>query len=269
MAPRANWKGFLKFGEVVCPVALYTAASSAERVVFHTINRATGNRVHREFVDGETGKIVERDEQVKGYQVDHNDYVVLEPDEIAAVIPESDKTIAVRAFLADDEIDDLFFDRPYYLAPADSTGREAFVLIRDGMRQKKVAAVAEAVLFRRLRPLLIRPYGNGLIAATLNFDYEVRSSEDAFRDIPKRKIKGEMLDLAKHIIGTKLGTFDARAFDDRYEAALVELVKAKVEGKALPTPRKRKPAKATDLMQALRESAGMAKGKQAPGRKAG
>jgi DNA end-binding protein Ku len=256
MTARANWKGFLKIGELSCPVALFTAASQSERISFHTLNRKTGNRVHRQFVDGETGKPVEREDQVKGYEVSQGEYVVFEPDEIAAVVPESDKTLKVERFIACGDIDDVYFDRPYYLAPSDPVAVQAFNLIRDGMKQKKVAALARTVLFRRVRTLLIRAHDKGLIATTLNFDYEVRSSDEAFEDVPKRKIQGEMLDLAKHIIETKQGEFDPSKFDDRYESALAELVKAKLAGKPLPKPKAPKPTKVVDLMEALRQSAG-------------
>ncbi|MEP9380415.1 Ku protein [Aquabacter sp. CN5-332] len=253
---RANWKGFIKFGEVAFAVGLYTAASSSERIAFNTLNRATGNRVRREFVDSETGDPVERDEQVKGYEVENGNYVVLEPEEIAAAIPDSDKTLRIDAFIPCNEIDDVYFDKPYYLAP-DKMGTDAFRLLRDGMRQAKVAALAQTVLFRRLRTVLIRPHGNGLIGTTLNFDYEVRSSQEAFDDLPDLKIGGEMLDLAKHIITTKKGSFDAKAFDDRYDAAVAELVKAKIEGRSLPKRKAPPPSKQSDLLQALRQSAGM------------
>ena len=270
MAPRANWKGFLKIAEVTCGVALYTAASTSERIAFHTIDRSTGNRVRRLFVDSETGDVVERDEQVKGYEVDSGQYVILEPDEIAAAIPNSDKTLDVEAFVRCEDIDDVYFDKPYYLAPSDAHATEAFGLIRDGLREMKAAALAQTLLFRRMRTLLIRPHRQGLIATTLNFDYEVRSARDAFRDIPDMKIKGEMLQLAQHIIDTKAGTFDPSKFDDRYEAALADLVKAKMEGKTI-TPRKPAAAgKVVDLMAALRESAGVAKkaARKSPARKA-
>lgn len=261
MAPRANWKGFLKVGEVACPIALYTAASTSDRIAFHTLNRETGNRVRRRYVDSETGKTVEAEDQVKGYEVSSGEHVVLEPDEIAAATPESDKTLEIDAFIACGEIDDVYFDKPYYLAPSDASAVEAFGLIREGMRKAKVAALARTVLFRRERTALIRPHGAGLIGTTLNFDYEVRSSADAFKDLPKARIKGEMLDLARHIIDTKMGEFDPAEFDDRYEAALADLVKAKAEGRKI-TPRKPKaPAKAGDLMEALRRSAGMDGGK--------
>ena len=256
VAARANWKGFIKFGEVAVAVALYTAASSSERIAFNTLNRATGNRVRREFVDSETGKPVERDKQVKGYEVEDGEFVVLEPEEVASAVPGSDKTLKIEAFVLCHEIDDVYFDKPYYLTP-DKMGADAFTLLRDGMRQAKVAALARAVLFRRLRTVLIRPHGNGLIGTTLNFDYEVRSSEEAFEELPDIKIKGEMLDLAKHIINTKKGSFDAKAFDDRYEEAVAELVKAKIEGRALPKKKAPAPTKTSDLLQALRESAGM------------
>ncbi|MCZ0737905.1 non-homologous end joining protein Ku [Phreatobacter sp. AB_2022a] len=255
MAPRAIWKGYLNVGELTCRVALHTAASTSERIAFHVVNRATGHRVHRVFVDSETGRPVERDQQVKGYEVAEGDYVVLTPEEIAAAVPHGDKTLSVAAFITAGDIDDLYFDKPYYLTPADRSTEEAFVLLREGMRRKKVAAIAHAVLFRRVRSVLIRPHGNGLIATTLNYDYEVRPAEEAFRDIGSQKIEGEMLELAEHIIETKTGRFDAAQFDDRYEAALADLVKAKLAGKkikARPPPRE----KGFDLMAALRESAG-------------
>ncbi|MFC7052101.1 Ku protein [Hansschlegelia quercus] len=256
MAPRANWKGFLKVGELACPVALYTAASTSDRIAFHTLNRATGNRVRRIYVDAESGKPVERDDQVKGYEVSKDDYIILEADEVAAVVPESDKTLDVEHFLRCGDIDDVYFDKPYYLAPADKAAHEAYNLIVEGMRAKKAAALARTVLFRRLRTVLIRPSQDGLIATTLNFDYEVRSSKDAFDEIPKMSIKGEMLDLAKYIIQTKKGSFDPTKFDDRYEEALTELVKAKAEGRTIETRKAPEPKKVIDLMEALRASAG-------------
>jgi DNA end-binding protein Ku len=241
---------------VTCPVALYTAASTSERISFHTINRATGNRVRREFIDSVSGEAVEKEDQVKGYEVNKDDYIILEPEEVAAAVPESDKTLEVETFLPCSEIDDLYFDKPYYLAPSDRTGEEAFALLREGMRQKKVAALARAVLFRRMRTMLIQPHGPGLMGTTLKFDYEVRSVKDAFSDVPKVKITGEMLDLARHIINTKKGRFDPAEFDDRYEAAVAELVRAKMEGRTIrrkPEPRR---DNVTNLLDALRESAG-------------
>jgi DNA end-binding protein Ku len=255
---RAQWKGFVKFGEVTCAVALYTAASTSDRITFNTINKATGNRVNRVFIDSDTEEPVPKEAQVKGFEIENGQYLVIDPDEIAAAIPESDKTLEIEAFIPCADVDDVYFDKPYYLTP-DKMGSDAFSALRDGMKKSKVAAIARTVLFRRMRTVLIRPHGKGLIATTLNYDYEVRSSKKAFEDMPKMKIEGEMLDLAKHIISTKRGEFDPSAFDDRYEAALEELVKAKIEGKAVPKRKKVEVSKPNDLLAALRESAGVGK----------
>jgi DNA end-binding protein Ku len=259
VAPRANWKGFLKVGELNCAVSLYTAASTSERIAFHMVNRDTGNRLNREFVDIETGKAVERDQQVKGYEVSEGDYIVLEPEEVAAAVPDADKVLDIQTFIACDAIDDAYFDKPYYLAPTDRESGAVFALIRDGLQKQKVAAIAETVLFRRARTLLIRPHGKGLVASTLNYEYEVRSAETAFSDLPELELKDEMLELASHIIATKKGKFDPASFDDRYEEALAELVKAKIEGREIrrrPEPKETKPS---DLLEALRQSVGAGK----------
>jgi len=255
---RAQWKGFIKLGEVTAGVALYTAASTSDRITFNTINMVTGNRVNRVFIDSETEKLVEKEQQTKGFEIENGQYIIIDPDEVAATIPESNKTLKVEAFIRCSDVDDVYFDKPYYLTP-DKIGFDAFSALRDGMRKSEVAAIARAVLFRRMRTVLIRPHGKGLIATTLNFDYEVRSSKKAFEEMPKIKIEGEMLDLAKHIISTKKGEFDPATFDDRYEAALEEMVKAKIEGKALPKRKKVEVSKPNDLLAALRESAGVMK----------
>lgn len=267
MAPRANWKGFLTVAEVSCPVALYTAASTSERIAFHTLNRATGNRVRRQFIDSDTGKPVDRDDQVKGYEVGSGEYIILDPDEVAAAVPNSDKTLSVSTFIGCGDIDDVYFDKPYYLAPTDRHAEEAYALIREGMRKKKVAALAQTVLFRRVRTVLIRAHGAGLIATTLNFDYEVRSTKDAFDSVPDLKIKGEMLELAEHIIKTKSGKFNPKDYDDRYEAALAEVVKAKIEGRKIDVRKEPRQDKVVDLMAALRESAGLVGKKKTASRK--
>jgi len=258
-AHRAQWKGHLKVGELSCAVGLYTAASTAERISFHMINERTGNRLKREFTDSETEEVVERDQQVKGFETGNGDYIMIDPDEVAAVVPDSDKILEVEAFIPCGKIDDVYFDKPYYLVPVDDADHDAFASIRDALSKTSVTAIARTVLFRRIRTVLIRAHGKGIIATTLNFDYEVRSSKEAFDDVAQVKIEAEMLDLAKHIITTKKGDFDPAKFDDRYEDALAALVKAKAEGKALPKPKPIKVSKPNDLLKALRESAGMDK----------
>jgi DNA end-binding protein Ku len=204
-----------------------------------------------------------------------DEYVSVEPDEIAAIIPHGDKTLTVSAFVDLTGVDDLYFDKPYYLGPSDRTADENFALVREGMRKAKVAAVAQAVLFRRARTVLIRALDEGLTASMLNYDYEVRSAKQAFSEIPAKEITGEMLDLAVHIIKTKQGAFDPRKFEDRYEDALAELVKLKLEGKAIPKRAPPKSEPTVNLMQALRDSAagrkpsnGKAAAKKKTGRRA-
>jgi DNA end-binding protein Ku len=146
---RAQWKGFLKVGEVSCGVALYTAAYTSERITFNTVNKATGNRVNRIFVDSETDDPVPKEEQTKGFEIDDGRYIIIDPEEIAAAIPESNKTLEVEAFVPCSEIDDVYFDKPYYLTPSDRVGSDAFPLLCDGMKKANVAAIARTVLFRR------------------------------------------------------------------------------------------------------------------------
>ncbi len=258
-AHRAQWKGRLEIGGLSCNIGLYTATSTAERIGFHMLNRKSGNRLKREFIDPETDEVVEREQQVKGFETSSGDYIMIDPEEVTAVIPESDKLLEAEAFIARGDIDDIYFDKPYYLVPVEAEDQDAFAGMRDALIKTDTVSIARTVLFRRMRTLLIRAHGKGLIATTLNYDYEVRSSKEAFEDVRKVKIEGEMLDLAKHIIATKTGDFDPAAFDDRYEEALQALIKAKAEGKSLPKPRPVKVSKPGDLLQALRDSAGMGK----------
>lgn len=255
MAARAVWSGVIKIAELTCPVKLYTAATTSDRIALHMVNARSGNRLKRVYVDDKTEKPVEKDDQVKGYETSEGAYVILEPEEIAAAVPDSDKVLKVDHFITCSQIETTYFDKPYYLLPANDVGEEAFVLIREALRKKKAAAIAYTVLFRRLRPVLIRAHRKGLIATTLNFDYEVRSSKQAFKDIPKLKIADEMLELAQHILKTKAGEFDPTKFEDRYEDALAELVKAKIEGRKIIPFKRPETTKPNDLLEALRLSA--------------
>ncbi|CZT35997.1 non-homologous end joining protein Ku [Rhizobium sp. 9140] len=256
MARRASWKGALKLRDLTCAVGLYTAISSSEKISFNIINRKTGHRVERQFVDSETGKPVERDDQIKGYPLDNGDYIAIEGDELAALMPDSDKVLKVTRFIALDVIDTLYFDKPYHLAPVEDHDAETLALLARNMRDENVAAIAEAILFRRNRTVLIRPQDNTLIATTLNFDYEVRSAKTAFKSVPEIEFDEEMLELAGHIIGTKSGTFEPESYTDRYNDALAELVKAKIEGRTIEKKAPPKHDNVVDLKEALRQSLG-------------
>lgn len=256
MAPRATWKGVLRLGELGCAVSLHAAVSTSDRVSFRTVDVETGHAVRRRFVDEETGDVVEREDQVKGYDTGTGDPVLIEPEDMAATQPEGDKTLAIAGFLPCDAVDPVFFDRPYFLAPAADASAPAFALIRDALAEKSMTALADAVLFRRARKLLLRAYEDGMIATTLHFDYEVRAEEETFGAIKDQKVDREMLDLATHIIATKRGSVDVTAFEDRYEAAVVDLVRRKLAGKPIRKPKAAPRGTVVSLMDALRESAG-------------
>jgi DNA end-binding protein Ku len=254
MAPRANWKGYLKLSLVSCAVALYPATSSSSRVRFHTLNRETGNRVKRQFVDPETGEPVENDEQVKGYEVGKGSYIVVEDEELEAIRIESTHTIDIESFVPREQVDVRYLETPYYIAPDDTVAQEAFAVIRDAMREKGRAGVARVVIARRERMVLLEPLGKGILATLLRYPYEVRGEDAYFDDIPELKLPAEMRDLAGHIIETKAADFDPSRFEDRYENAVVELIRSKQAGQPIKAPEAPRPSNVVNLMDALRRS---------------
>jgi DNA end-binding protein Ku len=266
MAPRPTWKGYLKLSLVSCPVALFPATTTSERVSFRTLNRATGNRVRRQFVDEQTGEPVEAEQQVKGYEVGKGEFITIEDDELKAVQIESNHTIDIERFVPASEIDSLYLDSPYYLAPTDRVGEEAFAVIREAMRAEKVAGLARVVLFRRERVLKLEPRGKGIIATSLHFGNEVHSTDAYFEEIPDLDLPKEMLELAKHIIDKMSGKFEPDTFEDRYENALIELIRSKQKGTTLKPKPTHRQANVINLMDALRRSV---ESEKASGRAAG
>jgi len=255
VVPRANWKGYLKLSLVSCPIALFPVASTTERISFHLINRATGNRLRQQYVDPVSGEIVERDERVRCYQIGKGEYITLEESEIAERALESTHTIDIESFVPRQEIDEVYLDSAYYMAPDDKVADEPFVVVRDAMRKSGMVGLARVVLYGRERILMIEPRHNGLIGTTLHYQYEIRDDKAYFDSVPDLKIPTEMLKLAEHIIDTKRGTFDPSKFEDRYQDALVELVRAKRAGRPLPAaPETKAPSNVINLMDALRRS---------------
>lgn len=255
MAPRPNWKGYLKLSLVSCPVALYTATSSSEKIALHLLNRESGNRLRRQMIDAVTGDVVEGDEQVRGYEVSSGEHVILEEDELEAIALESTHTIDIETFAPRDQVDERYLDTPYYMIPDGEVGVEAFAVVREAMKRKHVVGLARVVLHRRERVLMLEPHDRGIIATALRYDYEVRDDGDYFGEIEKVALPDEMLDLAEHIIKTKAGKFEPEKFEDRYEDALIELIKSKQAGKPPKGPPP-KPGNVIDLMEALRRSVG-------------
>jgi len=254
MAPRPNWKGYLKLSLVSCSVALYSATSTSQRIRFNIINRETGNRVRNEVVDAETGEPVEQEDRVKGYQVEKGRYVLLEDKELDEVALESTHTIDIESFVPRSEVDEIYLDESYYIAPNDKVAYEAFAVIREAMRKEDLVGLARAVLYRRERILMLHPRGKGLMATALRYRNEVRDEEDYFSDIPDVKVPSDMLDLAVHILKSKKTNFDPERFEDRYEDALVALIKAKQAGKPAPKLAEVRPSNVINLMDALKRS---------------
>jgi DNA end-binding protein Ku len=227
----------------------------SERISFHLINRESGNRLRQQYVDSVTGDIVDRDERVRGYEVGKGEYITLEESELAERALESTHTIDIETFVPRDEVDEIYVDTSYYMAPEDKVADEPFVVIRDAMRKQNMVGLARVVLYGRERIVMIEPRHKGLLATTLHYAYEVRDDKAYFDSIPDLKLPAEMLELASHIIDTKRGKFDPSKFEDRYQDALVDLIRAKRAGKPIPkAPEPKQPSNVINLMDALRRS---------------
>ncbi len=253
MAPRASWKGYLKLSLVSCPVRLYNATSSGERISFNLLHKDTHNRVQMKPVDPELG-LVERADLVKGYQYEKNQYVILEDEDFEKVRIETTETINIDAFVDQDTVDVLYQDAPYYLAPDGPVAEETFVVIREAMKKSKKVALARLVLSSRERVVTIGVRDNGMLVQTLRQPQEVRGQAAYFEDIPENGADPEMLDLALKLIEQKERKFDPNEYKDRYEQALMELVKAKVAGQEPVVAAAPERGKVINLMDALKKS---------------
>ena len=256
MAPRANWKGFLRLSLVTCPVALYPATSDADKISFNQINKSTGHRIKYARVDAETGEEVPNEDIVKGYKVDTDTYVEVTKDELENVALESTRTIEIDEFVKREEIDPRYIIRPYYLTPDGKIGHDAYAVIRETIRNMDMVAIGRVVLTSREHIIALEPMDNGLVGTLLRYPYEVRSEADYFEDIQDVKVTKVMLDLARHIVDQKSGHFEPDKFEDHYEEALVELINQKRAGH--PVAKKERPmgGNVVDLMEALRRSVG-------------
>jgi DNA end-binding protein Ku len=257
MAPRAYWKGYLKLSLVSCPIALYPATSSSEKVSFNRINKKTGNRLKQQQVDAETGEPVDKEDVGRGYEVGKGQYIQIEDEEIEKIRIESTHTIEIDSFVPRSEIDDRYLDSPYYVAPTDQVGQEAFAVIRDAIREKKMVALGRVVVSRREYVAMLEAFDKGLLATTLRYGYEVRDQKAYFEEIPDLKLPAEMKQLAAHIVDTKASHFDPEKFVDHYETALVEMLRAKQAGRIVEAPKDEPaPQRVINLMDALRASIG-------------
>jgi Ku protein len=255
MPPRAYWKGYLKLSLVSCPIALYPATTSVEKIRFHMINTETGNRLKQQMIDSETGDVVEGDQKGRGYELSKGKSVAIDKDELDAIQVESTHTIDIDSFVPAAEIDKRYLDNPYYLTPNGKEGADAFAVIRDAMKDKDRVALARIVLSNREHIIALEPLGKGLLGTTLRYPYELRDEDDYFDNIKSPRISKDMIELASHILDSKASHFDPSKFKDEYENALKAMVKRKAAGKPMKAPeRAEKRDNVVSLMDALRGS---------------
>jgi DNA end-binding protein Ku len=256
MAPRANWKGFLRLSLVTCPVALYPATSESEKISFNQLNKQTGHRIKYVKVDADTGEEVANEDIVKGYALDKETFIELSKEELENVALESTRTIDIDEFVDKAEIDPRYLIRPYYLRPDGKIGHDAFAVIRETLREMNKVAIGRVVLTNREHIIALEPLDKGLVGTLLRYPYEVRSEAEYFDDIQDVKVTKDMLDLAKHIVNQKSGNFEPEKFEDHYETALVDLINQKRAGKPITPKERPRGENVVDLMEALRRSVG-------------
>jgi DNA end-binding protein Ku len=267
MAPRANWKGFLRLSLVTCPVALYPATSDSDKISFNQINKNTGHRIKYSRVDAETGEEVPSEDIIKGYKVDTDTYVEVTKDELENVALESTRTIEIDEFVKREEIDPRYIIRPYYLTPDGKVGHDAYAVIRETIRSMDMVAIGRVVLTNREHIIALEPMERGLVGTLLRYPYEVRSESEYFDDIQDVKLTKDMLDLAKHIVNQKSAHFEPEKFEDHYEQALIDLINQKRAGKPVTPKERPRGGNVVDLMEALRRSVGQGSAPAKPARK--
>jgi DNA end-binding protein Ku len=256
MAPRANWKGFLRLSLVTCPVALYPATSDSEKISFNQLNRQTGHRIKYLKVDSDSGEEVPNEDIVKAYALDKETFIEVNKEELEEIALESTRTIEIDEFVEKSEIDPRYLIRPYYLRPEGKVGHDAFAVIRETIREMNKVAIGRVVLTNREHIIALEPLDKGLVGTLLRYPYEVRSEDEYFDEIQDVKVTKDMLDLAKHIVNQKTGHFEPEKFEDQYEAALIELINQKRAGKPITPKDRPRGENVVDLMEALKRSVG-------------
>jgi DNA end-binding protein Ku len=255
MVSRSFWKGYLKLSLVTCPVAMTPATSESEKVRFHTLNRATGNRIRSDYVDAETRKPVDDSAQVKGYQTGADSYVMLEDEEIEAVALESTRTIDIEMFVPREAIGWIWYDKPHYLTPDDPVGHEAFSVIRDAVAATGTVGISRLVLYRRERAVLLEPRDQGIVLWTLHYGDEVRDPAGYFADIEAKKSDPKLLTMVTSLIEQNTKSWGPGMVSDPVQARILDIIAAKKKGKPPPKPKAAEPpSNVVDIMDALRKS---------------
>jgi DNA end-binding protein Ku len=265
MAPRSFWKGYLKLSLVTCPVAMVPATTEGEKVRFHTLNRASGQRVVSRYIDAVTEKPVEEGDQVKGYERGEDDYVMLEDDELDAVALETTRTIDIEMFVPRESVEWIWYDRPHYLTPDDAVGEEAFSVIRQAMVATKTVGISRLVLYRRERAVMLEARDNGIVLWTLRYGDEVRDENDYFAGLDKDEPDPDMMTLVKTLIEKRTKPWSPALVGDPVQDRLLELIAAKKKGRRKAPPPTAKaaaetPSNVVSIMDALRKSIASEKG---------
>ncbi len=256
MAGPAYWKGYLKLSLVTCPVRMMPATSGSERIRFHTLNRDTGNRVRSRYVDSVSGDVVDDTDQVMGYAIGKDDYVLLEDEELDAVALESVHTIDIDTFVEMKSVDRIWLDTPHYLVASDEVGLEAFAVIRDAMARADVGGLSRLVLARREHRILVEPRGRGLLVWTLRYRDQVRPADD-YLDEDEAEVSERGLKLARDLIEEKTRAWGDDLVEDRVQDNLKKLIAAKKKGRGRKPGKAEPPAggaKVISIMDALRRS---------------
>jgi DNA end-binding protein Ku len=269
MAPRANWKGFLRLSLVTCPIALYPATSESEKISFNQLNKQTGHRIKYLKVDADTGEEVANEDIVKGYMLDKETFVEVSKEELEEIALKSTRTIEIDEFVEKSEIDPRYLIRPYHLRPDGKVGHDALAVIRETIREMNKVAIGRVVLTNREHIIALGPLEKGLVGTLLRYPYEVRSAGEYFDEIQDVKVTKDMLDLAKHIVNQKSGELEPEKFEDHYETALIDLINQKRAGKPITPKERPRGENVVDLMEALRRSVGGAAAQAPTPKKAG
>jgi DNA end-binding protein Ku len=258
MAPRASWKGYLKLSLVSCPVRLYPATSSSERISFNQLHKKTHNRINMKPVDPELG-LIERSDLVKGYEYEDKKYIIIEDSDLESVRIESNHTMNIEAFVDQDSMDVIYQDAPYYLAPDGAMAEETFIVLREALRRTNKLAIARLVLSSRERVVTIGARDTGMFVCTLRNPNEVRGTSEYFGNIPVGKPDPEMLQLAEALIQQKATTFDPQNYEDRYEIALMTMIREKLKGHKPIIAAAPERGNVVNLMDALKASLSQSK----------
>lgn len=258
MAPRASWKGHIRLSLVSCAVKMFPATSTSERISFNQLHKDTHNRINMKPVDPELG-LVERSDLVRGYEYEAKQYIIIEDEDLEAVRIESNHTLNIEAFVDESEVDVIYQDAPYYLAPDGAMAEETFVVLREALRKSGKVAIARLVLSSRERVVTIGARDKGMFVTTLRNPNEVRGTAEYFDNIPQGKPDAEMLDLAQKLIDQKVTHFDPKAYEDRYEQALMSMIKEKLKGHKPIIAAAPERGNVINLMDALKASLGEAK----------